>query len=65
MAQYLKIGDFARAIGVSPNTVRRYEEDGSVIPHHKMISGQRLYSQEQVDAFLLGDFNNPVLKGKG
>ena len=64
MTQYLRISDFSDLVGLSPVTLRKYEEEGLVIPHHKSPKGQRFYTQEQVAAFLAGDFNNPVLCGK-
>ena len=63
MTRYLKIREFADLIGVCTTTVRGYEEQGIIIPHHKSPKGQRLYTQEQVNAILAGDYDNPVLKG--
>lgn len=63
MTRYLKIGEFADLIGVHSTTVRNYEEEGIIIPHHKSPKGQRLYTQEQVNAVLAGDYDSPILKG--
>lgn len=62
--EYLKIREFADAIGVSVSTVRKYEQDKMLMPHHRTMSNQRLYTTEQVTAYINGDFNNPILKGK-
>ena len=63
MTRYLKIREFADLIGVSTTTVRVYEAEGKLLPHHKTLSNQRLYTMEQVEAFIKGDFDNPILKG--
>ena len=64
MTQYLKIREFSDLVGLSPTTVRKYEEEGILLPHHKSIKGQRLYTMEQVNAYIIGDFENPVLTGR-
>lgn len=50
--EFMTISDFAKAIGISQNTIRKWEAKGLLIPHHKTPGGRRLYSQEQVDAYL-------------
>lgn len=61
---YLSSTDFARAVGVSVPTIQRWDIEGRLIPVKRTISGRRLYSQEQLEAFLAEDYNNPLLKGK-
>ena len=63
MNLFLKAGEFASKVGISRSMLRVYENEGMIIPHHKSPKGHRLYTQEQADAFLAGDFDNPVLKG--
>jgi len=55
---------FAKAVGLSVSTLYNYESNGSLIPARKTIKGRRLYSQEQLDAYLAQDYENPVLTGK-
>ena len=42
------VGEFSRLVGVHPNTLRRWEREGRLLPHHRTIGGQRVYSDEQV-----------------
>lgn len=60
---YLSSIEFAKAVGVTPQTVREWHKRGWVIPVKLTISGRRLYSQEQIDAFKSGDYDSEVLKG--
>lgn len=50
--QYLKIGEFARAIGVSENTLRIWDKQGVLTPHHKTAYGYRVYTLDQVQEYL-------------
>lgn len=50
-AQYLRVKEFSEKIGLSESTVRRYEREGKLLPHHKTPTGIRYYSQEQADAW--------------
>lgn len=52
--QFLTVDEFARKIGVHPQTLRTWDKNGVLIPHHKTPSGRRLYSEEQVSLY----FNN-------
>lgn len=49
---YLKIGQFANRIGVTPATVRNWDKEGILKPHHISPTGYRYYSQAQVDEYL-------------
>lgn len=57
MKKYLKIGDVATQLGVSPQTVRRYEAKGLLVPI-RSITNQRLYLQSDVDN-ILGKTDEP------
>lgn len=57
MKKYLKIGDVATQLGVSPQTVRRYEAKGLLTPI-RSITNQRLYLQSDVDN-ILGKHDKP------
>jgi DNA-binding transcriptional MerR regulator len=50
--RWYTVGEFADAIGASTQTVRRWDKEGKVKPHHILPSGQRIYSSEQVDAII-------------
>jgi DNA-binding transcriptional MerR regulator len=51
--EYMRIGDFAKKIGLSVSTVKRYEEEGVIKAHHKTRkSKQRYYTEQQVEEFI-------------
>ena len=54
-SDYLTISDFSKAICISQTTIRKWEKDGKLIPHHKTPGGRRFYSKEQVRQFLNED----------
>lgn len=54
---FLKIGEFASRIGVTPTTLREWEKRGWLVPHHRSPSGYRYYSEEQVKQVLSGELN--------
>ena len=46
---YLHTSDLARAVGVHPNTVRRYVERGWLPPVRRGANGYRLFTQKHLD----------------
>jgi DNA-binding transcriptional MerR regulator len=46
---YLRTSDLARAVGVHPNTVRRYEEWGLLPPVERSANGYRRFTQHHLD----------------
>lgn len=50
--KYLTVAEFAVRIGVHPQTVRKWDKEGVLRPHHVLPSGRRLYSEEQVSDIL-------------
>lgn len=50
--RYLTIQEFAEEIGVSTQTLRRWDRTDKLKPHHKTPSGYRMYSQKQVVEYL-------------
>ena len=51
---YYKISEFSRLIGVSTVTLRRWELQGILKPHHKSPTGYRYYSEEQLNTYIAG-----------
>lgn len=51
---FYTIGEFARKIGVSTCTLRRWERNNKLLPHHRTPTGYRVYSSEQVEKYLNG-----------
>lgn len=50
--EFYKTGAFAQAIGVSSVTLRKWERDGKLVPHHRSPTGYRYYSEEQLKNYL-------------
>ncbi len=51
--KYLRTSDLARAVGVHPNTVRRYVDRGSLPPVERSPSGYRRFTQRHLDCLRL------------
>lgn len=51
-AQFLNIAEFAKKIGVPAPTLRRWDSNGWLVPHHKSPSGTRYYTEEQVNEYI-------------
>ena len=49
---YYSIGEFANLIGVSTATLRLWEKQGKLIPHHRTRGNQRVYAYEQAETYL-------------
>lgn len=49
--KYYAIGEFARLIDKTEQTLRNWDKSGTLKPHHIAESGHRYYSQEQVNHF--------------
>lgn len=50
--KYMTVYEFASKIGVHPQTVRKWDREGVLKPHHVLPSGRRLYSEEQVEEII-------------
>lgn len=60
--RFLTVDEFAKRIGVHPQTVRQWDKTGVLLPHHKTPSGRRLYSEEQVSDYFNNDNTNETNK---
>lgn len=50
--KYLTVTEFAKEIGMHPDTVRKWDKDGILKPHHKSAyKGVRYYTYEQVETY--------------
>ena len=54
--KFLKISDFADVVGVSTVTLRNWERQGLLLPHHKSPTGYRYYTEEQAEDLLNGRY---------
>ena len=50
--KFYSIGQFSKLIGRTNQTLRNWDKDGTLKPHHVSESGYRYYSQEQLNHFL-------------
>ena len=50
--KYYSIGEFANKIGKTVQTLRNWDNKGTLKPHHITTGGTRYYSQEQLNHFL-------------
>ena len=46
--RYYSIHEFSKIIGVSAQTLRNWDANGKLHPHHTTVSGYRYYSDEQM-----------------
>ncbi len=49
MSKYYSIHEFSKILGVSPQTLRNWDANGKLHPHHTTLSGYRYYSEEQLN----------------
>ena len=49
MSKYYSIHEFSKIIGVSAQTLRNWDANGNLHPHHTTVSGYRYYSDEQLN----------------
>lgn len=49
LSKYYSIHEFSKIIGVSAQTLRNWDSNGKLHPHHTTVSGYRYYSDEQLN----------------
>ncbi len=49
MGKYYSINKFSQILGVSAQTLRNWDKNGKLHPHHTSNNGYRYYSQEQLN----------------
>ena len=52
LLKYYSIGEFAKLISRTPQTLRNWDKNNTLKPHHVAESGYRYYSQGQLNHFL-------------
>ncbi len=50
--KYYSIGNFAKLIGLTRQTLRNWDKTGKLKPSHTGNSGYRYYSQQQLQYYL-------------
>lgn len=49
MNKYYSINEFSKILGVSAQTLRNWDNNGKLHPHHTSSNGYRYYSHEQLN----------------
>ena len=52
LSDYLRISEAAEYLGVSPNTLRNWENAGKITAHRHPMNSYRLFKKEELDALL-------------
>ena len=52
LRDYLRISEAAEYLGVSPNTLRNWENAGKVVAVRHPVNGYRLFKRKDLDALL-------------
>ena len=60
MSKYYSINEFSKILGVSAQTLRNWDKNGKLHPHHTSSNGYRYYSHEQLNQVM-----NPRIKYDG
>jgi len=53
LSKYYSIHEFSKIIGVSAQTLRNWDANGKLHPHHTTVSGYRYYSDEQLNQVIV------------
>lgn len=56
----MPIREFASKIGVSTQTIRRWEKEGKITPAYRTPSGHRMFTQEQVNQYSNRPIKDPI-----
>ncbi len=52
LRDFLRISEAAEYLGVSPNTLRNWENAGKIAAHRHPVNGYRLFKQKELDELL-------------
>ncbi len=52
LKDFLRISEAAEYLGVSPNTLRNWENAGKIAAHRHPVNGYRLFKQDELDDLL-------------
>jgi excisionase family DNA binding protein len=52
LSDYLRISEAADYLGVSPNTLRNWQNAGKIAAYRHPVNGYRLFKKEELDALL-------------
>jgi len=52
LKDFMRISEAAEYLGVSPNTLRNWENAGKIAAHRHPVNGYRLFKQRELDVLL-------------
>ena len=52
LSDFFRISEAAAHLGVSPNTLRNWENAGKIVAHRHPVNDYRLFMREELDALL-------------
>ena len=52
LKDFLRISEAAEYLGVSPNTLRNWENAGKIVAHRHPVNDYRLFRKDELDALL-------------
>jgi len=52
LQHYLTVGEAAKALGVSPSTLRAWDRAGKLVPARNPMNRYRLYRREDIEGLL-------------
>lgn len=52
LRDFLRISEAAEYLGVSPNTLRNWENAGKIVAHRHPVNDYRLFKKQELDALL-------------
>ena len=64
MREFITIKDAAKLLGVTPQTLRTWEEKGELIPFRNPINNYRVYKINQIERFIEDMRNERLRRGK-
>ena len=53
LKDFMRISEAAAYLGVSPNTLRNWENAGKIAAHRHPVNSYRLFKQEELDGLLI------------
>ena len=65
LSEYLRISESPEYLGVSPNTLRNWQNAGKIVAHRHPMNSYRLFKKQELDAVLNQLQKPPETQKKG